>query len=116
MGKSAEKLSDSLTGLSIVISGNFSISRDEMKALIVSHGGKNSGSISGKTSYLLAGEKAGPEKLKKAEALGVKVISEADFMNMIASTDVNEINENESGNTLVTREPEPYNGEQLTLF
>ena len=116
MTKTEEKLSNELEGKIIVISGNFSISRDDMKTLIVAHGGKNSGSISGKTSYLLAGEKAGPEKLKKAEALGVKVISEADFMNMIASTDVNEINENESGNTLVTRESEPYNGEQLTLF
>jgi DNA ligase (NAD+) len=73
-------LSDKLKGLTIVISGNFSISRDEMKAIITSHGGKNSGSISGKTSYLLAGEKAGPEKLKKAGSLGVKVIGEKEFM------------------------------------
>ena len=65
--------------MTIVISGNFSISRDEMKALIVANGGKSSGSISGKTTYLLAGEKAGPEKLKKAENLGVKVISETEF-------------------------------------
>jgi DNA ligase (NAD+) len=65
--------------MTIVISGNFSISRDEMKALIVAHGGKNSGSVSGRTSYLLAGEKAGPEKLKKAEALGVKIIDESGF-------------------------------------
>jgi DNA ligase (NAD+) len=50
-----------------------------MKALIVAHGGKNSGSVSGRTSYLLAGEKAGPEKLKKAEALGVKIIDESGF-------------------------------------
>lgn len=76
----AEKESEILKGMTIVISGNFSISRDEMKALIVANGGKNSGSVSGKTTYLLAGEKAGPEKLKKAESLGVKVISEADFM------------------------------------
>ena len=78
-----EKKSDILAGMSIVISGNFSIPRDEMKALIVAHGGKSSGSISGKTTYLLAGEKAGPEKLKKAESLGVKVISEEEFMNEI---------------------------------
>mgnify|MGYP003293181412 FL=1 len=75
----AEKESEILKGMTIVISGNFSISRDEMKALIVANGGKNSGSVSGKTTYLLAGEKAGPEKLKKAESLGVKVISEAKF-------------------------------------
>ncbi len=78
-----QKISDALGGKTIVISGNFSISRDEMKALIVAHGGKNSGSVSGKTAFLLAGEKAGPEKLKKAEALGVKVISEEEFRGMI---------------------------------
>ncbi len=76
-------LSDSLAGKTIVISGNFSISRDEMKALIAAHGGKNSGSISGKTAYLLAGEKPGPEKLKKAEALGVPVIDEGQFNEML---------------------------------
>ena len=75
----AEKESEILKGMTIVISGNFSISRDEIKALITANGGKNSGSVSGKTTYLLAGEKAGPEKLKKAESLGVKVISEAEF-------------------------------------
>ena len=51
-----------------------------MKALIVAHGGKNSGSVSGKTAFLLAGEKAGPEKLKKAESLGVRIIDEKTFM------------------------------------
>lgn len=74
-----ETVSSVLEGKTIVISGNFSISRDEMKALIVAHGGKNSGSVSGKTSFLLAGEKAGPEKLKKAENLGVRIISENEF-------------------------------------
>ena len=74
-----EKQSECLKGMTIVISGNFSVSRDEMKAMITANGGKNSGSISGKTTYLLAGEKAGPEKLKKAESLGVKVISEDEF-------------------------------------
>ncbi len=75
----ARQESELLKGMTIVISGNFSISRDEMKAMIIANGGKNSGSISGKTTYLLAGEKAGPEKLKKAESLGIKVISEAEF-------------------------------------
>jgi DNA ligase (NAD+) len=74
--KPQEKLSAALEGKIVVISGNFKISRDAMKELIVAHGGKSSGSVSGKTTYLLAGEKAGPEKLKKAESLGVKVISE----------------------------------------
>ena len=83
MDAPAQKLSASLEGKTIVISGNFSISRDDMKALIVAHGGKNSGSISGKTAYLLAGEKPGPEKIKKAEALGVSIISENDFRGLI---------------------------------
>ena len=78
-----EKLSDTLAGKTVVVSGNFTISRDEMKALIVAHGGKCSGSISGKTAYLLAGEKSGPEKLKKAESLGVAVISEDELRNML---------------------------------
>ena len=78
-----EKKSDILAGKTIVISGNFSISRDEMKTLIAAHGGKNSGSVSGKTAYLLAGEKPGPEKLKKAENLGVEIIDEGKFREMI---------------------------------
>ena len=78
-----EKVSDVLNGKTIVISGNFSVSRDEIKALIVSHGGKNSGSISSRTSFLLAGEKPGPEKIKKAESLGTPIISEDEFRKMI---------------------------------
>lgn len=83
MDRKNEKISESLSGKTIVISGNFSISRDEIKALIASHGGKNSGSVSGKTSYLLAGEKPGPEKIKKAEALGVEIIDEETLYKMI---------------------------------
>ena len=83
MDSQPEKLSETLAGKIIVISGNFSISRDAMKALITAHGGKNSGSISGKTTYLLAGEKPGPEKIKKAEALGVQIIDEEKFNGMI---------------------------------
>ena len=86
LGELKENLSASLQGTTIVISGNFSISRESMKELIALHGGKNSGRISGTTSFLLAGEKAGPEKLKKAESLGVKVISEAEFMEMIGTS------------------------------
>ena len=96
--KPKEAVSSVLEGMTIVISGNFSISRDAMKELITAHGGKNSGSVSGKTTYLLAGEKAGPEKLKKAESLGIKIIDETTFMEMIGS---------------VPQEPE---NEQLTLF
>lgn len=83
MDAPAQKLSAALEGKTIVISGNFSISRDEMKALIVAHGGKNSGSISGKTFCLLSGEKSGPEKLKKAEALGIKIMTEQEFRELI---------------------------------
>ena len=78
-----KQLSDVLAGQTIVISGNFTISREAMKALIEAHGGKNAGSVSGKTAYLLAGEKAGPEKLKKAEKLGIPVISETEFNQLI---------------------------------
>ena len=85
-GPSSEALKD----LSIVISGTFSISRDEMKALIEANGGKNSSGVSKKTSFLLAGEKPGPEKVRKAQELGVKIISEADFMKMLPQTDTEE--------------------------
>jgi DNA ligase (NAD+) len=76
-------LSNRLAGNTIVISGNFSISREEMKALITAHGGKYVSSVSGNTTYLLAGEKSGPEKLRKAEKLGIKVITEEDFLKII---------------------------------
>ena len=74
--------SERLAGKTIVISGNFSVSREEIKALIEAHGGKNSGSVSSRTSWLLAGSKAGPEKLKKAAELGVEVIDEAALREM----------------------------------
>ena len=80
---SNQRLSDKLAGKTIVISGNFSVSRDDMKALIIAHGGKSSGSVSGKTSYLLAGEKPGPEKIRKAESLAVEIIDEQKFREMI---------------------------------
>lgn len=76
-----EKLKD----LTFVVSGVFNkFSRDEIKKTIEQNGGKNTGSISGKTSFVLAGENMGPEKLKKAEKLCVPVISEEDFIKMIA--------------------------------
>ncbi|MBQ0086514.1 MAG: NAD-dependent DNA ligase LigA [Bacteroidales bacterium] len=82
-GTEKVRISDRLEGSTIVISGNFSISREEMKALVEAHGGRNSGSVSGKTTYLLAGEKAGGEKLRKAEKLGVRVITEDDFYKIV---------------------------------
>ena len=76
--------SDKLKGLTIVISGTFSKhSRDEYKAMIEQNGGKNSGSVSGKTHYILAGENMGPAKLEKAAKLGVKIINEEDFLKLL---------------------------------
>ncbi len=76
--------SDKLAGQSIVISGVFAHhSRDEYKAIIEQHGGKNVGSISGKTSFILAGENMGPSKLQKAEKLGVRIVSEDEFLEML---------------------------------
>lgn len=76
--------SDKLKGLTIVISGTFSKhSRDEYKAMIEQHGGKNSGSVSGKTNYILAGENMGPAKLEKAAKLGVRIIHEEEFLSML---------------------------------
>ena len=88
MDEGPKMVSSTLEGKTIVISGNFSISRDEMKALIVAHGGKNSGSISKKTTFLLAGEKPGPEKIRKAESLGVEMIDEKTFFGMIGHDEV----------------------------
>ena len=79
-----EGRSDKLQGKSIVISGTFTHhSRDEYKALIEKHGGKNVGSISKKTDYVLAGENMGPAKLEKANTLGIKIINEDEFLVMI---------------------------------
>ncbi|MBQ5669382.1 MAG: NAD-dependent DNA ligase LigA [Tidjanibacter sp.] len=83
-----ERLSESLAGLSFVISGSFERhSRDELKALIELHGGKNLAAVSGTTNYLLAGDKIGPAKLQKATKLGVQIISESDFEAMIGSVE-----------------------------
>ncbi len=78
------KRTDKLAGLTIVISGTFELhSRDEYKAMISQNGGKNSGSVSKKTDYILAGDNMGPAKLEKAEKLGVKIIDEKTFLEMI---------------------------------
>ena len=75
---------DKLEGLTIVISGKFDLhSRDEYKAMITQNGGKNSGSVSKKTDYILAGSNMGPAKLERAQKLGVKVIDETTFLSMI---------------------------------
>ena len=103
-----EGTSDRLSGKSIVISGVFAKhSRDEYKALIEKNGGKNVGSISGKTSFILAGDNMGPSKLQKAEKLGVPLVDEATFLEMIGETNA----ESESATT-PTVEPDG----QLSLF
>ena len=77
---------DKLAGKSIVISGVFAHhSRDEYKAMIEQHGGKNVGSISKKTSFILAGENMGPSKLEKAKKLGVRIVGEDDFLKLVES-------------------------------
>ena len=103
-----EGTSDRLSGKSIVISGVFTKhSRDEYKALIEKNGGKNVGSISGKTSFILAGDNMGPSKLQKADKLGVPLVDEATFLEMIGETNA----ESESATT-PTAEPDG----QLSLF
>lgn len=103
-----EGTSDRLSGKSIVISGVFTKhSRDEYKALIEKNGGKNVGSISGKTSFILAGDNMGPSKLQKAEKLGVPLVDEATFLKMIGEANA----ESESATT-PTVEPDG----QLSLF
>ena len=66
-----------------MVSGKFTRSRDEMKELIELHGGRNLAAVSGSVDYLVAGDKMGPAKLKKAEKLGVRIISEEEFIRMV---------------------------------
>ena len=86
-GTKAELLSNSLEGMTVVISGTFELhSRDEYKAMIEAHGGKNGSGVTSKTSLLLAGVNMGPAKLEKAEKLGVKIIGEAEFLELIVKS------------------------------
>ena len=97
MDEGSAPSSEVLAGKTIVISGNFSISRDEMKKLIEANGGKNSSSVSGKTSFLLAGSKPGPEKIKKAGDLGVRIVSEDEFMEMLPDSQSREAADGDPG-------------------
>lgn len=84
VSSSEDNGSDKLAGMNIVISGVFANhTRDEYKAMIEKHGGKNVSSISSKTTFVLAGEKMGPSKLQKAESLGVKIVDEDSFLKML---------------------------------
>ena len=109
--RKAENASEALAGKTIVISGNFSISRDEMKAVIEANGGKNSGSVSGKTAFLLAGSKPGPEKIKKAESLGVPILNEEAFRKLLPDSSVASLPQNDKENG-----PQNDNETELTLF
>ena len=83
--KEKEKVSDVLNGKIVVISGVFSkFSRDEIKELVEVNGGKNAGSISSKTHYVVAGENMGPAKLEKARQLNIPILSEDEFLAMIS--------------------------------
>ena len=96
-----------LAGKTFVVSGVFAhYSRDGIKAAIEAHGGKNVSSISSKTDYVLAGDKMGPEKRKKAETLGIPIISEEDFEKMI----------NLSSYPTSSLPPQPSPGDTLSLF
>ena len=99
-------LSNTLSGKSIVISGVFSQhSRDEYKAIIEQHGGKNVGSISAKTSFVLAGENMGPSKLQKAQKLNIPVVTEQEFLQMLS---------NPSENTEPSTPSEPSEPSEIT--
>ena len=108
-----EESSGILSGMSIVVSGVFStMSRDEIKQLIEDLGGKNVSSISSKTSFIVAGDKMGPEKRKKAEALGIEIKSEAEFLEMIKGQ---QTTDNGSQPSPITPTPESTAGVQGVL-
>ena len=110
--------SQTLAGLNFVISGSFeNHSRDELKALIEAHGGKNLAAVSANTSYLLAGNKIGPAKLQKATKLGVKIISEEEFLAMISNITPTKENttqrDDETVPSTTAREPQPMDAQPI---
>lgn len=109
--------SERLKGLSLVISGSFARhSRDELKALIEQHGGKNLAAISGNVDYLVAGEKMGPAKLKKAEQLGIRILSEEEFEALIADPEELETLPAETKSEPKPAEPKAEEAVQGSLF
>ena len=85
----AQRKSDLLQGKNVVVSGKFTLhSRDELKALIELHGGKNQSGVSSNTDFIVAGDNMGPAKLQKAEKLGVKILSEQEFIAIIGGDDI----------------------------
>ena len=109
--------SDTLSGKSIVISGVFKHhSRDEYKLMIERNGGKNVASISGKTSFVLAGENMGPSKLQKAEKLGVQIIDEETFLGMIGETSDSATTAVGEGGIIPEESSKKKENSQLSLF
>ena len=104
--------SQALEGMSIVISGSFELhSRDELKAMIEANGGKNLAAVSANTTYLLAGAKIGPAKLQKAQKLGIKIISEQEFLAMIeGATPIAETPNTPETSAEPTPAPQPVQG------
>ena len=104
--------SQALEGMSIVISGSFELhSRDELKAMIEANGGKNLAAVSANTTYLLAGAKIGPAKLQKAQKLGIKIISEQEFLAMIeGATPIAETPNTPEASAEPTPAPQPVQG------
>jgi len=100
-----ELASETLAGRSFVVSGRFTRSRDEMKELIELHGGRNLAAVSGNVDYLVAGEKMGPAKLKKAEKLGIRILSEEEFLRMVGEADAPSERISQTG--LPEERPEP---------
>ena len=115
-------VSNVLEGQSIVISGVFAVhSRDEYKDIIEKHGGKNVGSISKKTSFILAGENMGPSKLEKAQKLGIKIMDEKEFLELIENAEKTTVKEDKPAEAVVpeTVEEKPKKAKgniQLELF
>lgn len=115
-------VSNILEGQSIVISGVFAVhSRDEYKDIIEKHGGKNVGSISKKTSFILAGENMGPSKLEKAQKLGIKIMDEKEFLELIENAEKTTVKEDKPAAAVVpeTVEEKPKKAKgniQLELF
>ena len=115
-------VSNILEGQSIVISGVFAVhSRDEYKDIIEKHGGKNVGSISKKTSFILAGENMGPSKLEKAQKLGIKIMDEKEFLELIENAEKSTVKEDKPAEAVVpeTVEEKPKKAKgniQLELF
>ena len=112
--EAAELASDVLAGRSFVISGKFaSHSREEMKALVESHGGRNLAAVSANVDYLVAGEKMGPAKLQKAQKSGVAIISEEEFLEMIGGAGCSAPH---PSHELVPQQDEAETPQQGTLF